>query len=86
MLIGSGLKDLQPRQVIEGDIILDFYTRRVTGLGEEEDSVIDNLLSDAKKKRKKAAEDSRVWPNATIPYVLGSLLGKQKFAIWHHLI
>lgn len=78
IFVGSGLKDLHPRQMLEGDIILDAYTRHVAGLGEEEDPVVDHLLPDATNQRKKAVEDSRVWPNAIIPYVLGPFLGKCK--------
>ena len=78
MLCGLELEDLHPRQVIEGDIMMDSYTRNITGLEEEEDTTDDHLLPD-EKRRKKAAmrkKGGRLWPNGTVPYVFDPFLSK----------
>lgn len=71
---GLGLED-----VLEGDILLDNYTRHVTGqaIGEE-NSVPNNVLPGlpGRKQRKRAVDNSRQWPNGIIPYVFSPFLGK----------
>ena len=78
-MYGVGLEDLQPKQVIEGDIMVDSYTRHVIGLEEEEDSVNDNLLSDENRKKKaslnKEWNGDRRWPDGIVPYQFGSFFG-----------
>ena len=77
---GLGLEDLHPRQVIEGDIILDSYTRRVIGLEEAEEPVDDRLLPDENRKKKAVNDiEDRVWPGGVIPFLIGPFIGKQIF-------
>ena len=62
---------------MEGDILVDSYTRHITGLGEEDDSVVDHLVPDDKRK-KKATARGRHWPDGIVPYSLAPFLGKWK--------
>lgn len=62
---------------MEGDILVDSYTRHITGLGEEDDSVVDHLVPDDKRKKKATARD-RQWPGGIVPYSLAPFLGKWK--------
>ena len=76
---GLGLEDLHPRQVIEGDIILDSYTRDVIGLDEEEEPADDLLLSDESRKKKGVnGIEARVWPGGVVPFVIGPFIGELK--------
>lgn len=75
---GLGLEKLRPRQVLEGDIILDTYTRRIAGLGEEDSAVEDFLPGEKQRKKAIDSDNSRLWPGGIIPYDLSSFLGKQK--------
>lgn len=74
-MVGLGLED-----VLEGDILLDNYTRHVTGqaIGEEENSVPNNVLPGLPggKQRKRAVDNSRQWLNGIIPYVFSPFLGE----------
>lgn len=76
---GLGIEGLRPRQVVEGDIMLDTYTRHVIGLKEEKNLVFDRFPP-GMKPSKKAAINSRLWPNGIIPYVFSSFLGKHSFS------
>ena len=75
------MEDLHPRQVIEGDIILDSYTRSVIGLEEPEEPVDDQLLSDENRKKKAVNDiDDRIWPGGVVPYLIGPFIGKQNLS------
>ena len=66
--------------MIEGDIVLDSYTRSVIGLEEVEEPVNDRLLSDDNQKKKAVNDiEERVWPGGVIPFLIGPFIGKQKF-------
>lgn len=82
---GLGLEDLHPRQVIEGDIVIDPYTRHVTGLGEEEDLVDDHLLPDEDRKKKATInrewKQDRRWPGGIVPYVFEPFFGMQNLSV-----
>lgn len=81
LLNDLGLEELHPRQVIEGDIILDSYTRSVIGLEESEEPVDDGLFSDENRKKKGVNNiEDRIWPGGVVPFLIGPFIGKQNWS------
>ena len=75
------LEDLHPRQVIEGDIILDPYTRNVIGLDKSEEPVDDRLFSDENRKKKAVNDiEDRIWPGGVVPFLIGPFIGRQNLS------
>ena len=72
------LEDLHPEQVIEGDIMVDSYTRNITGMKEAEDPTVDHFLPDEKRRKKAIMRKGggRLWPDAIVPYIFDPFLSK----------
>lgn len=73
------MEGLHPRQVVEGDIMLDARTRHIVGLEEKKDSVLDRFTP-GMKPSKKAAIYENLWPDGTIPYVFAAFFSEHYLA------
>jgi len=77
-----------PRQVIEGDILVNKFTIQLMGLSDDRGQVQNQLPPD--ENRKKKASMSEVlkrkfsWPNCVIPFAFASYVGKKTFQSLTH--
>lgn len=73
----------RPRQVIEGDILVDEYMIHLIGLSDDRDQIFDRLLPDEDRKKKGIISEllrrKLSWPDCVVPYAFSSFVGKKTF-------
>jgi len=78
-----------PRQVIEGDILVNEFIRHLIGLPDDRDQVNDHLLPDENRKKKGILNELYPWrfrwPNCIVPYAFSSFVGKKNILSTHTL-